>query len=96
MYQWDTTFNQQGNTPNYGDNAPDSCCINGPTTDCGKGQLSTHQNLTIYDKGCLKTFEDYIEDNAYIVGGAGAGLGVLQILVLVGSFCIAKRENYYA
>ena len=91
-----TTFNQQGNTTNYGDNAPDSCCRNGPTTDCGKGQLSTHQNLTIYDKGCLKTFEDYIEDNAYIVGGAGAGLGVLQILVLVGSFCIAKRENYYA
>ena len=91
-----TTFNQQGNTTKYGDDVPDSCCINGPTTGCGNGQLSTHKNLTIYEKGCLKTFEDYIEDNAYIVGGAGAGLGVLQILVLIGSFCIAKRENYYA
>ena len=90
-----TTFNQQGNTTKYGDDVPDSCCINGPTTGCGNGQLST-QNRTIYEKGCLKTFEDYIEDNAYIVGGAGAGLGVLQILVLIGSFCIAKRENYYA
>jgi len=90
-----TTFNQQGNTTKYGDDVPDSCCINGPTTGCVNGQLST-QNLTIYEKGCLKTFEDYIEDNAYIVGGAGAGLGVLQILVLIGSFCIAKRENYYA
>ena len=93
-----TTFNNPDNTTKYGNDVPDSCCIDGPTQDCGKDQLdpNTHKNGTIYEKGCLKTFEDYIEDNAYIVGGAGAGLGVLQILVLVGSFCLAKRDNYYA
>jgi len=91
-----TTFNHPKNMTKY--DVPDSCCIDGPTQDCGKDQLdpNTHKNGTIYEKGCLKTFEDYIEDNAYIVGGAGAGLGVLQILVLVGSFCLAKRDNYYA
>jgi len=91
-----TTFNHPENATKY--DVPDSCCIDGPTQGCGKDQLdqNTHKDGTIYEKGCLKTFEDYIEDNAYIVGGAGAGLGVLQILVLVGSFCLAKRDNYYA
>jgi len=91
-----TTFNHPVNSTKY--DVPDSCCIDGQTQGCGKDQLdsNTHTNGTIYEKGCLKTFEDYIEDNAYIVGGAGAGLGVLQILVLVGSFCLAKRDNYYA
>ena len=91
-----TTFNHPVNFTKY--DVPDSCCIDGQTQGCGKDQLdtNTHKNGTIYEKGCLKTFEDYIEDNAYIVGGAGAGLGVLQILVLVGSFCLAKRDNYYA
>ena len=62
-----TTFNQNGKTYN----APDSCCIAGNTQGCGKDALKK-SNGTIYEKGCLKTFEDYIEDNAYIVGGAGA------------------------
>ena len=85
-----TTFNHNGKTKN----APDSCCIAGNTNDCGNDAL-IKSNGTIYEKGCLKTFEDYIEDNAYIVGGAGAGLGVLQILVLIGSFCLAKKENFF-
>jgi len=85
-----TTFNQNGKT----NNAPDSCCKAGNTHDCGKSALKS--NGTIYEKGCLKTFEDDIEDSAYIVGGTGAGLGVLQILVLIGSFYIAKKDNYYA
>jgi len=91
-----TTFNQQGNSTQFGNNVPDSCCMAGASKDCGKDAIMSHQNNTIYEDGCLKTFEDLIEDNAYIVGGAGAGLGVLQILVLVGSFCLAKRDNYYA
>ena len=84
-----TTFNQNGKT----NNAPDSCCIAGNTHGCGNDALKP--NGTIYEKGCLKTFEDYIEDNAYIVGGAGAGLGVVQILVLIGSFLLAKKENLF-
>ena len=88
--------NQQGNSTQFGSDVPDSCCTAGTNKDCGKDAIKSHQNNTIYEDGCLKTFEDLIEDNAYIVGGAGAGLGVLQILVLVGSFCLAKRDNYYA
>jgi len=86
-----TTFNQNGTN----NNAPDSCCKDGQTQDCGKDQLKDKPDK-IFEKGCLKQFEDYIEDNAYIVGGAGAGLGLLQIIVLIGSFCLAKRDNYYA
>ena len=83
-----TTFNQNGTT----NNSPDSCCKT-VGTDCGKNALTS--NETIYVKGCFKTFEDSIEDNAYIVGGTGAGLGVLQILVLIGSFILAKKDNSY-
>jgi len=91
-----TTFNHPENSTTYGNNVPDSCCIT-ESDGCGKDQLnpSTHGNGTIYEKGCFKTFEDDIEDNAYIVGGAGAGLGVLQILVLVGAFCLSKRDSNY-
>merc|ERR1711944_312207 len=78
-----SSLNKYGNgTTN---NAPDSCCKT-VGTDCGKNALTS--NGTIYVKGCFKTFEDSIEDNAYIVGGTGAGLGVLQILVLIGSFIL--------
>ena len=93
-----TTFNHPVIWMKYRKDVPDSCCVDGPTQGCGKDQLdsNTHKNGTIYEKGCLITFEDYLKDYAYIVGGAGAGLGVLQILVLVGSFYLAKRDNYYA
>ena len=81
-----TTFNTNGT----GNNAPDSCCKDGITKDCGKNQLQPNTTI-IYKTGCLKQFEKDIEDNAYIVGGAGAGLGVLQIIALVASCCSAKK-----
>ena len=86
-----TTLNNNGT----GNSVPDSCCKAGNTTvGCGNNQIPNHEH--IYETGCLKQFEDYIEDNAYIVGGAGAGLGVLQIIVLIGSCCLAKKDDYYA
>ena len=77
-----TTFNQNGTT----NNAPTSCCKD--SNDCVNPQL---ENGTIYETGCLKQFEQDIEDNAYIVGGAGAGLGVFQTIALIASCCLAKK-----
>ena len=87
-----TTFNGNGTT----DNAPDSCCKDGKTEDCGKNQLKAGNETGIYETGCLKPFANSLNDRAYIVGVAGAGLGVLQIIMLIGAFVLAKRDNYSA
>ena len=79
-----TTFNTNGSLSN----APDSCCTQ-VHEGCGKNQLTN--NGTIYHTGCITAFGDSIEDHAYIVGGVGAGLGLLQIIALIVSCCLAKK-----
>ena len=86
-----TTLNKNGT----GNSVPDSCCKAGnATVECGSNQIPNHEHS--YQTGCFKQFVDYIEDNAYIVDVAGAGLGVLQIILLIGSCCIATKDYCYA
>ena len=90
---WQNTTFQNGNMTN----APDSCCWN-EKEGCGMNQLTA--NGTIYHEGCFSVFEEFIQDNAYIVGGVGAGLGSFQILAFIFACCAARKmknddDGYY-
>jgi len=80
--------NTTGLTP-LGKTVPDSCCTN-VATDCGQNKINPQQS-GIYTDGCLDQFVQYVEDNIYLIGGAGLGIAVVQLIAVIAACCLGKR-----
>lgn len=71
-------------------NAPDSCCVAGETQGCGAGKLV--QPFTgLNSDGCLSKFIEFVKDNAFLVGGVGIGIIIIQLISVIAGCCLAKR-----
>lgn len=77
---------------------PDSCCREGHQDEgCGKNIDKATANDKIYaDKGCLNGFEQWVEENIYMVGGVGIGLAFVQVFGILIACCLASsiRKEY--
>jgi len=72
---------------------PDSCCRPEfqDNEGCGKNIDKATANDKIYaDKGCLNEFEQWVEDNIYMVGGVGIGLAFVQVVGIILACCLAR------
>lgn len=70
-------------------NAPDSCC-KVESENCGVGQLvKPFTNLN--SAGCLSKFYGFVENNAFLVGGVGIGIIIIQLISVIAGCCLAKR-----
>lgn len=72
-----------------GTTVPDSCCTNA-ATNCGKEKLDPPIS-GIYTDGCLDQFVQYVENNIYLIGGAGIGIAVVQLIAVIAACCLGKR-----
>jgi len=101
-----TIMGDQSNFSNYISNngwdpketeypTPSSCCGYGHDEgDCG--WTYTDPDGTIYEEGCVKKVDNWLEDNISIIAGAAVGIAVVQIVgVLFGCYLI-KSENGYS
>lgn len=92
--------NWKNATFSQGANVPASCCkAIPPTRECGNGMLDGTGDLNnIYQEGCLKKLELFVEENISVVGGIAIGIVVLQILGVLVSCMLAgnmkRRANY--
>ena len=76
-----------------GKSVPVSCCKN-EDTNCGKNQINPPNpptSQTIYTDGCLNQFVQYVENNIYLIGGAGIGIAVVQLIAVIAACCLGKR-----
>jgi CD63 antigen len=71
-------------------NAPDSCCVAGETQGCGAGKL-VQPFTDLNSDGCLTKFYDFVENNAFLVGGVGIGIIIIQLISVIAGCCLAKR-----
>ena len=86
----DYTDWSQVDTFNSTSSVPDSCCTaENIGEDCGKGQLS--DATQIYTTGCLTKLGTVIKDNLIVVGVAGAGIIVLQMIGVIVACCLGRR-----
>ena len=70
-------------------NAPDSCCkIEAPG--CGTGKL-IDPYTDLYNKGCLKEFEEFIKSNVFLAGGVGLAIIAIQLIAVITGCCLAKK-----
>ncbi|XP_023336981.1 CD63 antigen [Eurytemora carolleeae] len=76
-------------TPNQ---VPDSCCQI-EKKGCGSDLFQNQ----IYQRGCLREFEDRFKSNIGIVGGVALGVAFVQLLGVVFSCCLGKgvRKGEY-
>lgn len=70
------------------DKVPDSCC---KQKNLGCGENPGKKLDKIYQKGCYVAFETFIEENIYLVGGAGIGIALFQLLAVIVGCCLGKR-----
>jgi len=71
---------------------PDSCCVGGAVTGCGK-----NSSVKKYQTGCLSLLDSKFIENIYIVAGAAIGVAFVQFLGVIFACCIGKsisRSNY--
>lgn len=86
----DYTDWSQVDTFNNSSSVPDSCCTaENIGEDCGNGQLN--DATQIYTAGCLTKLGTVIKDNLIIVGIAGAGIVVLQLIGVIVACCLGRR-----
>ena len=87
-------------------NAPDTCCIK-EYTGCGQGLLNPlyedkvifrQVDLTnslpekrLYEIGCLKVIESFVEDRKITVFTAGTMIILVEIVAFIGSIFLAKK-----
>lgn len=79
------------------DRAPDSCCKI-ESEGCGKQKL-VDPYTDLYNEGCLKKFQGFVESKVFLVGGVGIAIVVVQAIFLIGACCLAKKakdDGYYA
>lgn len=71
---------------------PDSCCKN-VAVGCGENKINppTPPANSIYTDGCLDQFVQYVEDNIYLIGGAGIGIAVVQLIAVIAACCLGKK-----
>lgn len=78
------------------DKAPDSCC-DIKTPGCGANKL-VNPYTGLHQKGCLAEFYGFVKGNAFLVGGVGIGIIVVQLIAVIAGCCLAKKmgdkENY--
>ncbi|KAJ0180320.1 hypothetical protein K1T71_003724 [Dendrolimus kikuchii] len=81
--------------PKNGLPIPDSCCSakevsSGATTPCGTDSPYFHS------VGCLDKLVNYMKDIAYVLGGVGLGIAVVQLLGVIFACCLARsiRSQY--
>jgi len=87
-----TSNGWDGKTPEYP--TPSSCCID-KTEEGNCGWTYTNPDGTINEEGCVKTVDDWLENNISIIAGAAVGIAVVEIVgVLFGCYLI-KSENGY-
>jgi hypothetical protein len=41
--------------------------------------------------GCLSKFIEFVKDNAFLVGGVGIGIIIIQLISVIAGCCLAKR-----
>jgi hypothetical protein len=86
----DYTDWSQVDTFNNSSSVPDSCCTaENIGEDCGNGQLN--DATQIYTAGCLTKLGTVIKENLIIVGVAGAGIVVLQLIGVIVACCLGRR-----
>lgn len=76
--------------------APDSCCA--PMSDgCGAGKLQ-EPYTGLHTKGCLAEFYEYVKEHAFVAGGVGIGIILVQLIVAIAGCCLARKfgdkENF--
>jgi len=79
-------------TTSAGENVPDSCCLS-KIVGCGLGVLRLTPDkaaMKIHTEGCLDKFSEQIKGNIGGVGGAGIGIGLIQLIGMIFAFFLAN------
>ena len=83
-----TSSNEFNNT----ENVPSSCCII-KASNCGVNKNKS-PFTGLYQQGCFEKFENFVEGNALLVGGAGIVVICIQLIIVITGCCLAKKGNF--
>ena len=72
--------------------APDSCCRK-EARNCGEGQL-TAESDKIYRSGCYDNFKEMVKKNIYLVGAAGIGIALFQLISIIVACVLGRRLGF--
>ncbi|XP_041373148.1 tetraspanin-18-like [Gigantopelta aegis] len=79
--------------------APIACCkLNGtfPNVEAPANfTCAVHPNPEIsnIDKGCFQAFEDFLTGNSNVMIGVGAGVVLIELLMIIFAFCVCHQNN---
>nr|AAV91352.1 hypothetical protein 1 [Lonomia obliqua] len=74
---------------------PPTCCSGQEITD-GLPAACTKTSLGFHGEGCLKKLVTHFKDIAYVLGGVGIGIALVQLLGVIFACCLARsiRSQY--
>lgn len=74
---------------------PSSCCMNNQIA-CNTTVNENGEFSNIYTQGCISKLKDWIVQHVGFIGTIGIGIGIVQIVGIIGSYCLVKllKRNY--
>jgi hypothetical protein len=65
---------------------------------CGAGKLIGPAYTGLHQDGCLAKFYEYVKEHAFVAGGVGIGIILVQLIVAIAGCCLARKfgdkENF--
>ncbi|XP_035674544.1 CD151 antigen-like isoform X2 [Branchiostoma floridae] len=76
---------------------PLSCCRDQTEAGCNRGQPGQPADISkIFTQGCIRSMELWVQEQVWILGGVGVGVGLLQLFGMVFACCLMKAvEDEY-
>lgn len=68
---------------------PKSCCVK-PSGDCNVGISADSNSTAIFNRGCVQVGKEFAKKNLWMVGGAGVGIAVIEVLGVVFALLLCR------